>query len=384
MQPAFALNAILGSVLIIGLIFANYVRKFNTDRFQRLVFCGLLIFTFVSMMSDFAWLLLEGLPGRTVYLLLYALGVVYYFFQVLAYYYILIFIDYMIFKNQKRADIISTVAHIISLIHAVILVLNLKYHFYFCVGEGDNLFYRGDKYYIRMLISYCPAIFAVYDFIVCRLVYKKTFWFMMLLILILPSVGASVDLAVGTLKLIWPCLTAALLYAYFFIIQSDTKLDILTGIGNRYSFNEFTDRLSRRGSGEAWAVVMIDMDNFKKINDKLGHQEGDNALRDMAAIIKSCIRGSDFAARYGGDEFVLATRMENGIETLMQKIQDAVDRYNLKQNHPFKLEISYGYGVYTADGNRNIDEFLTYIDNLMYKHKTERRRSSDREAGVEA
>ena len=129
---------------------------------------------------------------------------------------------------------------------------------------------------------------------------------------------------------------------------------------------------------------MIDMDNFKKINDKLGHQEGDNALRDMAAIIKSCIRGSDFAARYGGDEFVLATRMENGIETLMQKIQDAVDRYNLKQNHPFKLEISYGYGVYTADGNRNIDEFLTYIDNLMYKHKTERRRSSDREAGVEA
>ena len=127
---------------------------------------------------------------------------------------------------------------------------------------------------------------------------------------------------------------------------------------------------------------MIDMDNFKRINDTLGHQEGDNALRDMAAIIKKCIRSRDFAARYGGDEFVLAARTENDIEALMRRIQEAIDQHNAKQTRPFKLAISYGYDVYTADGSRKIEEFLTHIDSLMYKHKAERRRSGDKETGA--
>jgi diguanylate cyclase (GGDEF)-like protein len=126
---------------------------------------------------------------------------------------------------------------------------------------------------------------------------------------------------------------------------------------------------------------MIDMDHFKAINDTLGHQEGDNALRDMAGVIKKCIKGSDFAARYGGDEFVLATRVENNVTDLMNKIQGEISCQNEKKARPYKLEISYGYDIYTADGSTPIDYFLNHIDNLMYKNKTERRRASDIKPG---
>jgi diguanylate cyclase (GGDEF)-like protein len=249
MHLTLALNAILGSALIIVLIFADYVRKFNTDLFQRNVFCGLLIFSFIPMMGDMAYLLLKGLPGGTFY----------------------------------------------------------------------------------------P-------------------------------------------QLIWPCMTSALLYAYFFIIRSNTRLDSLTGIGNRFSFNEFTDRLGRLENGESWGFVMLDMDHFKAINDTLGHQEGDKVLCDMAAIIKSSVGPSDFAARYGGDEFVLATKTKNRVAPLMRRIQEALDQYNAKLKRPFKLEISYGFDVYTADGSRSLKEFLTHLDSLMYKHKRDRRRAGDKRA----
>jgi diguanylate cyclase (GGDEF)-like protein len=384
MQLTIALNAILGSALIIVLIFVNYVRKFNTDSFQRLVFCSLLLFTFISMTSNFAYLLLEGTPGRAVYVSLYAFAIVDYIFQVLAYYYIIIFIDYMVFKDQKRTGTITAVLYMFVFIHALVLALNFKHRFYFDISEGSNIFNPGEKYYLRIIINYCPIIFAVYDLATSQTKFRKSFLFMMFLLLIFPFAGSTVDLVFGPVKIIWPCITAALLYAYFFIIQSDTRLDSLTGIGNRYSFNEFTDRLSRRNTGESWVIVMIDMDHFKEINDTLGHKEGDNALRDMAGIIKKCIRGTDFAARYGGDEFVLAVKMENNIEAFMRRMQEGIDQHNAKQIRPFKLEMSYGHDVFTADGSKKIDEFLAHIDSLMYNHKRERRRSSDRKTGGEA
>jgi diguanylate cyclase (GGDEF)-like protein len=121
------------------------------------------------------------------------------------------------------------------------------------------------------------------------------------------------------------------------------------------------------------------MDHFKQINDTLGHLEGDNALQDMAAIIKGNLRSNDFAARYGGDEFVVAAKADFDINHIMERIQAAIDNQNSKNLRPYKIEISYGIGVFTPCGNQSIEEFLVHIDGLMYKHKAEhhRRRHTD-------
>ncbi|MDR1507746.1 MAG: GGDEF domain-containing protein [Treponema sp.] len=190
-------------------------------------------------------------------------------------------------------------------------------------------------------------------------------------------------------------------------MQTDSKIDALTGLGNRYSFNEFISKLSsdnrggihlprrlkrrnpeppvfkRKKPAESYSIAMIDMDHFKEINDTLGHLEGDNALRDMAGIIRNCARHSDFAARYGGDEFILAARAEYDITSLLGRIQSAIDELNAKNIRPYKLQISYGYDVYTMNSGASITDFLKHVDSLMYKHKNERRRSSDREQGRE-
>jgi diguanylate cyclase (GGDEF)-like protein len=192
--------------------------------------------------------------------------------------------------------------------------------------------------------------------------------------MLLTGAGATLDVVFKSGSLAWPCFSAAILYIYFFIIQSDSKIDSLTGIGNRYSFNEFINKLSRQNMKEDYAIVMIDLDRFKEINDTLGHLEGDNALRDMATIIKGCIRHSDFAARYGGDEFVLAAKAEHDIQRLMNRIQEAIDLQNEKRQRPYQIYMSYGYDVFTTNAGQSIQDFLAHIDALMYRQKESHRK----------
>jgi diguanylate cyclase (GGDEF)-like protein len=379
MQLPLALNTISGSALIVVLIFADYIRKYNTGHTQRTVFCGMLVCVFIPMISDMAAFLINGKPDS--YAALYAIKTVQNIFQVLAYYFLVLFIDLMIYKDRERVKKIAIGVYIITAVHIALLLVNLKWHYYFYIDQARNIFCYGDKYYIHLVISYVPVVFAFYELAASRGMFRKFHLLTLFLLLGLTSAGSWADVLLGSVKLIWPCMTAALLYCYFFIIQTDTRIDSLTGIGNRYSFNEFTDHLSRHKSGESWAIVMIDMDHFKRINDTLGHQEGDNALRDMAAIIKNCVKSSDFAARYGGDEFVLATKTD-GMTSLMGRIQAAIDRQNEQHIRPFKIEISYGHDVFTADGTRKIEEFLNHIDSLMYKQKEERRRASDRQGAA--
>ena len=377
-----ALNVTFGSIVITLLIFINYIRKYNTGRFQRNLFCSLLVFYLVSVICDMLFLLHTGIPGSFAFSFLYVTRSVYYLFLALSCYYVVAFIDYMVFRKESRTKGILLVTYTIFIIHALILIFNHKNGFYFYIDPETNLFHRGSHYFIRLLISYCSMLFAITDITARHSSVRISQLAMFTTLLLVFFLGATVDLLLVTTYLIWPFGDAALLYSYFFIVQADSRLDPLTGIGNRFSFNEFTDRLSRHITGDSWAIVMIDMDHFKSINDTLGHQEGDKALRDMSAIIKNCIKGNDFAARYGGDEFVLTIKVEKGlenrVENLIKEMHAEVDLFNARNIRPFKLEFSYGFDIYTQDGRQPIGEFLNHIDSLMYKHKEERRRSDDK------
>nr|AGS51918.1 diguanylate cyclase (GGDEF domain) with PAS/PAC sensor [uncultured bacterium contig00002] len=229
---------------------------------------------------------------------------------------------------------------------------------------------------VFLIIDCLPFLLAICVIITFRGMFKEN-TFIMAVFLALFSVSLFIDIMIGSIKLIWPFIAALLLYTYFFIIQSETKIDSLTGLENRYSFNEFTSMLSHNKTGESWIIVMIDIDRFKSINDNYGHLEGDKALRDVASVIKSSLRKSDFAVRYGGDEFVLAVKAEDGVDDLMTKIINELVVLNKRNKKPYYLEISYGFDIFTADGSRPIEEFLNHIDELMYKHKEERRRAGD-------
>ena len=377
-----SLNSTLGSILIIILILLTYTRMYTIDRFRRNIFCLLLAFCLAAMVCDFAFMLLTEIPGALVNSLRFTFLSMHYFFQVLSCYFIMVFVDYMIFAQRYRSGRILNFTYTVLAVYALVLIFSYILEFYFKVDPAANAIYRESMFYLRAVIGYGPLLFSFWEILKHRCSFKKSEFVMFLSLVVLFITGISFCFVTHIGRLSWSFETVALLYTYFFIVQSHASMDPLTKTGNRLSFNEFTDKLSRFATGESWAIVMIDMDHFKQINDTLGHQEGDHALGYMAEIINSCIKKDDFVARYGGDEFVLAAKVEKDtaesiITKLMGEIQLVINIFNEREICPFKLEISYGYDVYTADGSKSMTEFMNHIDSLMYIHKNERRRSSD-------
>ncbi|MDR2552045.1 MAG: diguanylate cyclase [Treponema sp.] len=380
MQFTAALNSIFGSTLVVILIFADYARKYNTESYQRSLFLRLLAFTFAAMVMDFIFYLFNGSGGKPAAMLIHVNLAVYHVLLNLAFFHFFIFMDFAVFKDKKRVRIIYLTAWSVCALILTLVFANAHNGYYYYLDE-TNFLIRGKYHYVLIFAGFLPLLFAVYTLVSARRFLRKQQFLVTVIFVFFAGIGSAADRIFIFSSIIWPCLTAALLYAYFFVIQNDSGIDVLTGLGNRQRFDEFITGLEHpKRRKDPCSVVMIDMDHFKNINDTLGHSEGDNALRDMAGAVKDCIGRHDFAARYGGDEFILAVK-EGEAGRLMERIQAALDRINAAKQRSCRLEISYGYDVYRPGSGMAIQDFLGHIDALMYKHKNERRRAEDQMGG---
>jgi len=150
--------------------------------------------------------------------------------------------------------------------------------------------------------------------------------------------------------------------------------DALTGLPNR---TLFADRLHQATlfsgrEGTRVAVVFVDLDNFKYINDSLGHEAGDTMIRAMAARLASCVRESDTVARLGGDEFVLMLQgVQPGdamISLAMSRVLEEVSRPLNLRGRDLTVTCSIGVAIYPDDG-ADTDTLLKHADAAMYQAK---------------
>ena len=149
--------------------------------------------------------------------------------------------------------------------------------------------------------------------------------------------------------------------------------DSLTGLYNRRRFEEELvrqfDYAQRHGTGGA--VLMFDLDNSKVINDTYGHAAGDEALRTVAQVLGETLRGTDFSARFGGDEFavILPDTETAGAEVVACKLVANVRQRIANADREVTPTASIGIASYGGPDNRSTDDVLTAADEAMYKAK---------------
>lgn len=146
--------------------------------------------------------------------------------------------------------------------------------------------------------------------------------------------------------------------------------DPLTGVANRRAFVEKAEEilaLSRR-QGFPLAVVFLDADGFKQVNDRHGHREGDRLLQLAAATVLDAVRESDVVARMGGDEFVvlLPDTDREGAETIAGRLSADLD--GAMAGGGFGIRFSIGVAAFQDPGDR-VDDLLRHADALMYEAK---------------
>ena len=167
--------------------------------------------------------------------------------------------------------------------------------------------------------------------------------------------------------------------------QEDSLTDPLTGLPNtRFMFMHLTRELARaeRLKSEVSLLVM-DLDNFKDINDTFGHHVGDRALRDVAGALRAGIRPYDICVRYAGDEFIVVLSGCGGEEAERKRVelQRAVDglQFEARPGQLLPLAISIGAAIFPHDGD-SYETLLATADSRMYRDKTRRKRQASRPA----
>jgi putative two-component system response regulator len=139
-------------------------------------------------------------------------------------------------------------------------------------------------------------------------------------------------------------------------------IDPVTEVYNRRYYEEQLKELHHME-----AVAMIDVDNFKQINDSYGHHVGDLALHDIAAAIHSCVRRSDVVVRYGGDEFVVVFRdiPREVFERKIQEMHDKMEQLRLADYPELRFALSIG----TVYGQGRTADLVVQADEKMYAQK---------------
>ena len=156
--------------------------------------------------------------------------------------------------------------------------------------------------------------------------------------------------------------------------QSNALTDSLTGFPNARALHlRFEEEVSRaRRNNKPFQVVMLDLDDFKKVNDTFGHKIGDRMLREVANLIQSQLRDYDFLARYAGDEFValLPDLTVQQVDELRARIESVVLGFSLSVRAQTRASvgISIGASVFGTDGD-TLDQLLIAADQAMYQAK---------------
>lgn len=154
--------------------------------------------------------------------------------------------------------------------------------------------------------------------------------------------------------------------------------DALTGLPNRLSFNQRVSEAIAQapGSGAGFAIMLLDLDRFKHINDSLGHTFGDRALRVVAQRLLGCLHHADLLCRIGGDEFVayLHGAHAAAAQTVAQRVMDAIARPCVVDDMTLSLQCSIGLSLYPQDA-RTLEELVSQADAAMNSVK-ERGRGS--------
>lgn len=263
------------------------------------------------------------------------------------------------------------VAHFV--INSLLLIGTQFWGWYYHIDAG-NFYQRGPLFPLFQAQNLVMILFPVLLLIRKRRELPHRRVSSLISFALLPLAGIIVQALFYGFSVTVNFLVFALLIAYLFIQSETMDTDFLTGIGNRRKFEVSLNSLVM--ANKPFSAILLDLDNFKQINDRHGHGAGDLALKKTADILRASVREGDTIARYGGDEFCIITGIDNhaALRECVQRIRDNFQKHNENPETEIHLELSIGYLVYEP-GKVSASEFLKKLDQRMYRDKFQRKKS---------
>ena len=366
----FDVNIFAALPLTIVLV-AMHVRRDNSNYTARLFRTLLLVNAAMLVLEVLSWSF-NGRPGGLNRGLNYASNWIFVWLSPLIISVWASYIDYHVHGSRERLRRRWYYAHPM-IVSTALLVLNFFEPLVFTIDAG-NLYTRKPLLWANLGASYLTHLYVLVMAMRNRYRIRGRLVTIILLFTLLPAVGAFFQVLYYGLLTIWPLMAIVLMLTYVFVESYNASMDYLTGLFNRLRADEYVHGLM--DAGTPFGIAVIDLDDFKTINDTYGHHEGDAALISFADLLAEEFAGQRMIVRFGGDEFVVVTGSTDtdALRGMEERLQERVAGLNEISEKPFKLSFSFGFAVFHPDRIRSYEELFIEADQRMYAEKRENKR----------
>ena len=339
----------------------------QTNQFDEKAYNFMLIVTFIATINETLSFIIDARPGFIFHILQYISNTISSASSGIIGYCWCLFVEYHIHRNFERIKKKSRILAIPLIIATILIIINL-------LGTGiifdiskENVYTRGPMnfiLYIFVFVYYIESIYTVhkakYDSILVE--FFPIYYF------IIPCmIGTMIQGFFFGVSTIWLCVAIAFILVYIENQISVSFIDDLSGLYNRKYMNHYLNKLQSDKNRHVYGFL-LDINEFKAINDTYGHLTGDRALIKFGKILQHSIDKDSVAIRMGGDEFVIFAKLKSDEEALALKkqIKYNVRQFNIKSKEPFHLSFSIGIAKFNG---KNTDAFLSAMDDSMYEAK---------------
>jgi diguanylate cyclase (GGDEF)-like protein len=352
--------------------------RHNKIPFDQFIFNVCMVLNILIFVFDTGMWMFDGNPEETYRSVNYFVTMMYYILNPLICLMWLMYTDFKI--NESKNGLLKRVRYysIPFAVNSILSVISL-YSGWLYVIDANNNYMRGPYFWIMAFIALFYLVLSfgmsLRDVIDNGWEENKNVNIHLVIFPLVIIMASIIQIMFFGVSIIWISTMIAFASIFINIQNVEISTDHLTGLYNRRRLDEhFHRRLKLCKQDHLLFAIMMDLDDFKKINDEYGHAEGDNALIVMSELLRQVCKGSDdFIARMGGDEFVVLgerTRVEDILQ-LMSEISTIASEYSESRNLGYLLQPSMGYSVYKKDDT--VNSFFATADQAMYLNKHKRK-----------
>lgn len=264
-----------------------------------------------------------------------------------------------------------------TLLNIIVAILSPVFKLVFYV-DINNHYERGNSFFIFVVVYITNLLFLVVSTFHKGKIYNYPIKVKIIILSLFTVAGTSIQLVFPDVYSSWHCVTLALLLYFLLLSEFDSSFDTLTGIYNRAAFEKAAKQMTGR---KAFSVMVIDVNDFKSINDTYGHDYGDIVLKTVAAIIRKSLDNHYTCYRVGGDEFYIICK-EAKQERIEYQLRIMTNVFaEERENNSYLPTIAYGYSIFRG-GSLNIQKMLKQADEQMYCFKKLQKIEASQAGGI--
>lgn len=357
---------VTGASMIVFLLYIRYKNQRQFNQAHEKIFGAMIACIFVALVSETVSFLIDGRIFTGSFFLQYLCNFLCLCMMVVVGFLGCLFVEYRIYSNMKRLKFKAAVISVPLIVVVLILISDM-------FGAGlifeitpENCYVRGK---LSILLYIALSLYLLEDVLTAHNARKNgtaSLFFPIYCFIIPCIIGTMMQGIFYGISTGWLATAAATVFIYMELQTANYYIDGLSGLFNRQYMNFYLNQKAQHNV-KVYGI-MIDVNDFKAINDTYGHTVGDTAIRTMGKILSQSVFKNSIAMRTGGDEFIVF--MTNSNEEECRKQMTTINRnialFNESGSEPFRLSVSMGSDCF--DG-QPIERFISGMDAAMYEVK---------------